>query len=196
MSRHEEYLKEECGHVECADTRWSRYCTIEAADIDGDAGIVIDKLNELLYNTPEFERGNYFYRADNTQRFFSRTYHQEYFPQELTSVIGYQQRTTISHERLSNPVRQIYHISTEWYISDEDHIDGVYRSDYTIEQYPPSLIMATINEYDLSTRLLTESAERSSTARTDRPMTGYDHQQLHRLLTDIESLEFAEYSDS
>lgn len=196
MYEHEQYLTEECYHEQCSDTRWSRYCSIEATDVDGDAGVVLDQLNTLLYGTPTFERGGFFYQADNDSQHFSRSFSHEYFPDELTAVVGYQQQTTISHEQLTGPSRQAYRVVSEWYISDEDSVDGVYRTEFYIEQYPGSRLMATVTEYDLSMASFEDADNMQANSRVDRPMTGYDHQQLHRLLSDVGNLQLAEATGS
>lgn len=190
-------LQEECFHDVCAKSRWLRYCTREAVDQDGDLGEVIDQLNYSLYGTPTFERGGFSYRGEIGHQQFTRVYEQEYLPSDLTSVIGYRLLTTISHSRLKQPSREVYQIAAEWYMADEDEVSESYRTEYCIEKFESGAVMATITELDLVADTASLPADEMPSSRfVDRPMTGYDHQQLGRLLTDINSLQVAEHAGS
>lgn len=184
-------LLNECHHPECADSRWLRYCPVEAADADGVAGKTVKNLDKILYGTPKFDKGGFYYRGDHDGKMFYRTFHHEYMPADTVSLIGYQQRTVVSHEQKSHPTCDVYHVITEWYIPDEDRIDGVYRHEYALECYSEQIV-ATVTEYDLSVEVMENTAERDTPSFVDRPMTGYDHSQLEKLINDIHSLEYAQ----
>lgn len=178
-----EPLLETCGHAEC-DTGWLRYCPIEGSAIEGDAGVVIDQIDNILYDTHNFGRSDFYYQGDEDNRLFARVFDKSNIIEDLTQVVGYRQQTIVSHERLEHPSRQVYQVVSEWYIPAEDEISGRYRTEYCIEQYPGHVV-ATVTEYDMKTESLLDSERGQSVGMIDRPMTSYDHEQLFVLLDGI-----------
>lgn len=199
MNAHHEYdpVQESCFHEACNESHQLIYCPVEAIDDNGDLGFVLEQLEYSLYDVATSSQSAITYEGKDGITTARRVYEQDFLPTEPGVVAGYRVQTTISHSVLNQPHREQYQVIAEWYITGEDSLSKKYRTEYCIEQFEEGPAMATITEIDPAVTLDYDTLEEGLSGElADRPMTGYDHEQLFNLLTDVTNLQAATQSGS
>ena len=170
-----------CDHLGCEHPYRREYCTIEAKDVDGQAVLAIEAIENLLYQYGKKSLGPH-YMTDGETKFVQRTicFAQECGFAESPSLL--ETEITIAHQHSAAPNRDAYVVHVKWTVHQENISHEPYQTIYTLEEWPHAII-GTIDEYDLSTERL-KDLERPKLL--PRSLTLYDLSVLKKHLKDAE----------
>jgi hypothetical protein len=146
----------------------SEYFHVEAADPNGEAGIVIHYLDEMLFGDIDTTERDFSLSSEGQQQTARRRFLRfggyndgpnSFNDQELTEL-------TVRHKFDKHLSVHAYDVVISWR-SLHDDIEGESRTWYSIEQYPQGNIQSNVDELDVV-----------ADAIVSRPMTNYDYRQL------------------
>lgn len=177
-----------CVHGERRD-----YCLEEARDREGDAMLVIDELDAIMYDEEDFVRGGFYYSASGGVHSMER--HFTNLTDEVAAdgnIALFDHDVSLCHRYDRSLETHHYEVVANWDSMGSSAETG-FQVEFTIDLYREGNIQAAITEPDLRTHLL-RPGQRLSYA--TREMTPYDYQQLLRLLMDVSVMRDAELSEN
>lgn len=182
---------EMCSHGDCGFEGRQEYCTTEAAEQDGAAGVVVDMLDALLYESGVVTSDESRLVTESEQQVFTRKF--SYLQGDVKSWVWPLTETSVAicHTKDKQLDREMYQVAVTWHV-EQIGIDPIYHvTTYGIDVYPEGPVQAFIEQPSMD--VLNEAADDT---RETRRMTEYDYEQLYNGLATVYDLHAAERSDN
>lgn len=170
--------------MRCEFPHKRKYCEETGKDPDEDVVMLIDSLDEILYNANDFERGGFHHESDEEASYFER---------EFTLLGGddsssvwplIETKVTVRHIKEKYLNHEQFLIETGWIVHSEGAPKQPYKKNYSIELWPGT-VAAVITEYDLSTAKM----KNKTVGMINRPMVPYDYEVLLNTLAEIDGMQ-------
>lgn len=185
------YWQEPCGHDQCLPYDRVEYCAGEVKDSPDDISIVVEEIN-YLFESKSLKSSNYNHRSSSEGSLTQRSFETETAFSSEIELAGIRNNLELRLESLKQPTRQVYSVTSEWRMASDDYVSLPYQRNYCLELYPSGEVQCSVNELDLDPNMPDRPI-----GYVDRPMTAYDLNQLHRLVSQLQQIEQAdpEYVD-
>lgn len=180
-----------CDDMKCDHPYRLEYCREEAKEPDGDAAVVIEMLDHLLYESGKFVP-NPQCSSDGRVRYVERTF--SFLHGDIKTWVWPLLETTVSVAHHHNVAFKSdeYVIRVGWVAHQQGASSEQYQTVYTLSQWPHT-ILSTVDEYDLSTERLKDL---KNPELINRPATPYDFDILYRHLDEVERMCIATDSEA
>lgn len=178
-------MAERCAHGDCNFESRAEYCVEEAADSDGVMGLVLSKLDELIYQPGVVTSDEYRSRFANEEQNVTRSF--SYLHMDLKSWIWpvTESKVVIDHTIDKVLRRERYAIALSWLIKRADITGQAFTTTYALDVYPQGPVQAYVEELGVHNGQL-----------EGRRVTSYDLGNLYTELDRVSDLHTTELTDN
>lgn len=180
------YWLEPCEHQKCPLDERMEYCQQELKDSPDDISLVIEEIDRL-FESKSLKSNNYNYLSDKQSSLTQRSFETETAFSSEIELAGIRQNLELRLEDIKHPTRQVYSVISEWRMASDDYVSVPYRRIYSLELYPNGSAQCSVNELDIQPQM-----PAAPISCVERPMTAYDLNQLHQMLSQLQQIELAD----